>query len=108
MVESGVVDLYAFWGPSPRHISTQLSLLTGFQALPQLFAIAYHQCRWNYIDEKDVAEVDAGFDEHDIPYDVLWLDIEHTDGKRYFTWDAGKFGNSITMLKNLDAKTRKV
>lgn len=28
------------------------------------------------------ASVDEGFDEHDIPYDVLWLDIEHTDGKR--------------------------
>lgn len=26
--------------------------------------------------------VDNGFDEHDIPYDVLWLDIEHTDGKK--------------------------
>jgi hypothetical protein len=38
--------------------------------------------RWNYKDEADVAAVDAGFDEHSIPYDVLWLDIEHTDGKR--------------------------
>ena len=27
--------------------------------------------------------MDEGFDEHDIPYDVLWLDIEHTDGKRW-------------------------
>ena len=27
--------------------------------------------------------VDAKFDEHDIPMDVIWLDIEHTDGKRY-------------------------
>ena len=27
--------------------------------------------------------VDSGFDEHDIPYDVLWLDIEHTDGKKW-------------------------
>ena len=26
--------------------------------------------------------VDAGFDNYDIPYDVLWLDIEHTDGKK--------------------------
>ena len=26
--------------------------------------------------------VDANFDKHDIPYDVLWLDIEHTNGKR--------------------------
>lgn len=39
--------------------------------------------RWNYKDEADVFAVDAGFDEHQIPYDVLWLDIEHTDGKRY-------------------------
>ena len=27
--------------------------------------------------------MDAGFDEHDIPMDVIWLDIEHTDGKKY-------------------------
>jgi alpha-glucosidase (family GH31 glycosyl hydrolase) len=38
--------------------------------------------RWNYKDEADAFAVDAGFDEHNIPYDVLWLDIEHTDGKR--------------------------
>ena len=29
-----------------------------------------------------IFSVDANFDKHDIPYDVLWLDIEHTDGKR--------------------------
>jgi alpha 1,3-glucosidase len=27
--------------------------------------------------------VDDGFEQHEIPYDVLWLDIEHTNGKRY-------------------------
>ena len=26
-----------------------------------------------------------------MPYDVIWLDIEHTDGKRYFTWDNRHF-----------------
>ena len=26
--------------------------------------------------------VDANMDMYDIPYDVIWLDIEHTDGKR--------------------------
>lgn len=39
-------------------------------------------CRWNYKDEPDAFAVDAGFDIHSIPYDVLWLDIEHTQGKR--------------------------
>ena len=52
--------------------------------------------------------VDSGFDEHDIPYDVLWLDIEHTDGKRYLTWDTGKFPTADVMQNNLAAKGRKV
>jgi mannosyl-oligosaccharide alpha-1,3-glucosidase len=38
--------------------------------------------------------------EHDIPYDVLWLDIEHTDGKRYFTWDKHTFPDPIRMQVN--------
>jgi Glycosyl hydrolases family 31 len=38
--------------------------------------------------------------EHDIPYDVLWLDIEHTDGKRYFTWDKHAFPDPISMQVN--------
>jgi alpha 1,3-glucosidase len=76
--------------------------------LPQRFAIAYHQCRWNYKNEQDVREVDAGFDEHDIPYDVLWLDIEHTDGKKYFTWDRTQFPTPKDMQNNLAAKSRKM
>ena len=48
----------------------------------QMFALGYHQCRWNYRDEADTLAVDAAFDVHNIPYDVIWLVIEHTDGKR--------------------------
>jgi len=50
----------------------------------------------------------AGFDTHDIPYDVLWLDIEHTDAKKYFTWDPVKFPTPEQMQANLAAKQRKV
>ena len=56
--------------------------VTGTTQLPQYFALGYHQCRWNYRDEEDVKTVDATMDQYDIPYDVIWLDIEHTDGKR--------------------------
>ncbi len=28
-------------------------------------------------------DVDSNFDKHAMPYDVLWLDIEHTNGKRW-------------------------
>ncbi|KAF9950152.1 hypothetical protein BGZ70_001487, partial [Mortierella alpina] len=106
--EAGVLDLFVFLGPTQRDIFRQYSSLVGTTALPQAFSIAYHQCRWNYNNQQDVAEVDAGFDEHDIPYDVLWLDIEHTNGKRYFTWDDAKFPNPTDMQQSLGAKGRKM
>lgn len=69
----------------------------GTQELPPLFALGYHQCRWNYKDERDVAQVHGNFEEQNFPYDVLWLDIEHTDGKRYFTWDSNLFPDPKAM-----------
>ena len=29
---------------------------------------------------------------------MIWLDSEHTDGKRYFTWDKGLFPDPKRML----------
>ena len=43
-----------------------------------------------------------------MPYDVLWLDIEHTDGKRYFTWDENMFPDPIAMQKSLAAHGRRM
>ncbi|KAJ6378065.1 hypothetical protein OIU78_028320 [Salix suchowensis] len=106
MSEAGIVDAFFFVGPGPKDVVKQYTSVTGRPSMPQLFSIAYHQCRWNYRDEEDVANVDAKFDEHDIPYDVLWLDIEHTDGKRYFTWDPVLFPNPEEMQKKLAAKGR--
>nr|XP_020652990.1 neutral alpha-glucosidase AB [Pogona vitticeps] len=108
MSESGIIDVFLLLGPSPNDIFRQYASLTGTQALPPLFALAYHQSRWNYNDEEDVNAVDNGFDEHDIPYDVIWLDIEHADGKRYFTWDPNKFPHPQEMLRRLAAKRRKM
>lgn len=106
MSEAGVVDAFFFVGPGPKDVVRQYTSVTGRPAMPQLFATAYHQCRWNYRDEEDVDNVDSQFDEHDIPYDVLWLDIEHTDGKKYFTWDSVLFPNPEEMQNKLAAKGR--
>ncbi|XP_042299274.1 neutral alpha-glucosidase C isoform X2 [Sceloporus undulatus] len=107
MSESGIIDAFILMGPSPFDIFKQYAQLTGTQALPPLFSLGYHQCRWNYEDEKDVEGVDAGFDVFSIPYDVMWLDIEHTDGKRYFTWDKEKFGNPERMQKQILMKKKR-
>jgi len=108
MAESGVLDLFVMLAASPRAAVASYTGLTGTQALPPKFAIAYHQCRWNYRDEADVSAVHAGFDQHDIPFDVLWLDIEHTDGKRYFTWDQRNFATPKRMQEELWATGRRM
>ncbi|XP_028251698.1 neutral alpha-glucosidase C isoform X2 [Parambassis ranga] len=106
--ESGVIDCTVLLGPTPQQLFAQYAQLTGYQALPPLFALGYHQCRWNYNDEADVKEVDAGFDRHNIPYDVIWLDIEHTNGKRYFTWDPVLFPEPASLQCHLEKKKRKL
>ena len=52
--------------------------------------------------------VHGQFEELDLPYDVLWLDIEHTDGKRYFTWDQFKFPKPKEMQELLAKTGRKM
>jgi len=99
--ESGVLDLFFLLGPKPKDIFRQYSSLTGTTLLPPLFSLGYHQCRWNYNDQEDVLFVSKSLDEHDFPHDVIWLDIEHTDGKRYFTYDHDKFPDPKAMLDTL-------
>ena len=106
--ESGLLDVFVFLGPTPRDVIEQYSELTGYTQLPQQFAIGYHQCRWNYVSDEDVKDVDKKFDRADIPYDVIWLDIEYTDGKKYFTWDSHAFPDPLGMQKQLDDHERKL
>ncbi|XP_039959611.1 neutral alpha-glucosidase AB isoform X2 [Bactrocera tryoni] len=106
MSESGIIDVFVLLGPTPLDAFKQYTALTGSAPLPQMWTLAYHQSRWNYNNEGDVAEVSAKFDEYDIPMDTMWLDIEHTDGKRYFTWDQFKFPNPLGMVQNLTAVGR--
>lgn len=106
--EAGRIDLFVFLGPSPQDISKTYGQLTGYTQLPQHFAIAYHQCRWNYVTDEDVKEVDAKFDKYQIPYDVIWLDLEYTDDRKYFTWDPLTFPNPKGMQEKLDDSERKL
>lgn len=106
--ESGIIDVFVLLGPKPHDVFRQYAALTGPTTLPPMFAIAYHQCRWNYNDQEDVETVDGNFDKHEIPYDVIWLDIEHTNEKRYFTWDLDKFPSPKAMQEKLASKGRKL
>lgn len=106
--ESGIMDIFVILTASPKALSKKYAELTGYTAMPQMFAIGYHQCRWNYVSDEDVKDVDRKFDKHNIPYDVIWLDLEYTVEKQYFTWDPDTFPDPIGMEKQLDEHERKL
>ncbi|RKU44917.1 hypothetical protein DL546_003194 [Coniochaeta pulveracea] len=106
--ESGLLDVFVFLGPTPKDVTTAYAELTGTTAMPQEFSLGYHQCRWNYVSDDDVKDVDRKMDKFKIPYDVIWLDIEYTDGKKYFTWDPNMFKDPIGMGKQLLDHGRKL
>ncbi|KAJ1983776.1 glucosidase II [Dimargaris verticillata] len=109
MSEAGTLDFFVLTGgTSPAAVLKQYGQLTGTSALPPMFSIAHHQCRWNYVDQADVLDVNANFDVYDIPYDVIWLDIEHTDHKKYFTWDKDNFPEPKAMQQTLGATGRQL
>jgi len=106
--ESGLLDVFVFLGPRSQDVLSAYAELTGHSQLPNDFAIAYHQCRWNYVTDADVKDVDRKFDRSSIPFDIIWLDIEYTNGKKYFTWDPDNFPDPVSMQDQLAAHKRKL
>lgn len=104
--ENGILDVVIMIGENPTEITQSYASLSGNVQLPQLFSLGYHQCRWNYNDEEDVLTITENMDKYEIPYDVIWLDVEYTDAKKYFTWKKELFPNPERMLNKLDETGR--
>ncbi|XP_018562576.1 neutral alpha-glucosidase C isoform X2 [Anoplophora glabripennis] len=108
MVESGTLDLFLLPGPTPKDVVRQYTNLTGVAHLPQLWTLGYHQCRWSYMTQEDVKDVVANMVTNDFPMDAIWLDIDYTEGKRYFTWNPDNFSDPIEMQKNISYSGKKL
>ncbi|KAH7906684.1 glycoside hydrolase family 31 protein [Hygrophoropsis aurantiaca] len=106
--ESGILDVFILPGPTSEEVFAQYARLTGTAPLPAQWALAYHQCRWNYVSSDDVRTVQKRFDEEDIPVDVFWLDIEYAEGHKYFMWDKKTFPDPVEMTKDVEAVERKM
>lgn len=78
---------------SPQEVVTTLADMTGKIEMPPLWALGYHQCRYSYFPDSRVLEIAKGFREHNIPADVIWMDIDYMDGYRVFTFDPVGFSN---------------
>lgn len=108
MSETGILDLFIFLGPSSKQIFSSFGSLVGTTIMPPYFSIAHHQCRWNYVSQEDLLTVIESFDHHDIPVDVIWLDIEYAAEHKYFVWDKKAFPEPLKMIEELEATGRKV
>ncbi|KAF8589491.1 glycoside hydrolase family 31 protein [Ramaria rubella] len=106
--ESGILDVFLLPGPTPDDVFEQYAKLTGPTSLPPEWSLGYHQCRWNYISSDDVRSVAKRFDENDIPFDVLWLDIEYAEDHKYFIWKGKEFPDPVQMSNDIAAVGRKM
>lgn len=100
-VEGGQYTEYVFAGPDMPGILAAYTWLTGRTALPPLWALGYHQCRWFRYTQDAVEGIARRHREEQIPCDSLWLDIEYMDGYRVYTWDPQAFGDVEGMLRRL-------
>ncbi|XP_072397886.1 neutral alpha-glucosidase C-like isoform X1 [Diabrotica undecimpunctata] len=108
MVESGTLDLFVLLGNQPKNVVRQFTKLTGVAHMPQLWTLGYHQCRWSYKTQEDTKSVVAQMDANNFPMDAIWLDIDYTDGKRYFTWDPETYSDPEELQRNLSSTNRKL
>jgi alpha-glucosidase len=92
---------YVFAGPAMPAILEAYTGLTGRTAPPPLWALGYHQCRWASYSQDAVEDVARRHRELGVPCDALWLDIEHMDGYRVFTWNTELFPDVPGMLARL-------
>ena len=94
---------YLFAGPQMPAILEAYTWLTGRTAPPPIWALGYHQSRWQAYTQESVEALARRHREESVPCDAVWLDIDYMDGYRVFTWDTRAFPDVAGMLGRLAA-----
>ena len=97
----GELRFYVFEGPGIKQVLRKYTNLTGRAPLPPKWALGYQQSRWSYYPDKELYRLKDEFRSRNIPCDVFYLDIDHMDGYRDFTWNKTFFPHPRKMLSNL-------
>ena len=106
--EGGYIDFYIFTGPTHADVLQQYTRITGRPHLPQSFALGFHMSRWGYKSSDEVRDVMSRLDGALIPHDAIWLDLDHTDEKMYFTFHPQNFRDAEQLQDEIDPLERKV
>lgn len=97
------LDLYVLQGPTPAGVLRRYADLTGYAPLPPLWSLGAGQSRWGYKSEGEIRAVIAGYREHDLPLDSVYLDIDYMDAYKVWTWDKSRFPDPAGLVKEARA-----
>ncbi|KFP18506.1 Lysosomal alpha-glucosidase, partial [Egretta garzetta] len=97
----GVLDFYIFLGPDPNMVIQQYQQVIGFPAMPPLWALGFHLCRWGYGSSNETWQTVRAMRNYQIPQDAQWNDIDYMDGYRDFTFDPWKFTSLPSLVEDL-------
>lgn len=100
---AGEMDQYLFAGPAMADVVRRYTALTGRTPVPPRWSLGYHQSRWGYTPGDTVRAVAEELRARGIPADGIWLDIQHMDGFRSFTWDPVAFADPAALVQDLEA-----
>ena len=108
IVETGTLDLFVLLGPTPKEVDRQYTALTGRAPVPPLWSLGYHQSRYSYESQDIVANISSNFDDNNFQLDAIWLDIDYTDGFKYFTWNYTTFSDPVSLQRILASTNKKL
>lgn len=97
-------DLYLLSGGNENAICKEFRTLIGRSYIPPKWAFGLAQSRWGYKTEEDVREVARQYKEHDLPLDMICMDIDYMQDYADFTVNKERFPDLAKLSADLKAQ----
>ncbi len=97
-------DLYLLSGGNENAICKEFRTLIGRSYIPPKWAFGLAQSRWGYKTEEDVREVARQYKEHDLPLDMICMDIDYMQDYADFTVNKERFPALAKLSADLKAQ----
>ena len=97
-------DLYLLSGGNENAVCKEFRTLIGRSYIPPRWAFGLAQSRWGYKTEEDVREVARQYKEHDLPLDMICMDIDYMQDYADFTVNKERFSDLAKLSADLKAQ----